>query len=203
MVQIKNWFVSVELEYTDKFWHSDHNAIAELDQNDTMHWNRHMDVTSMHHGGEMLSNQFIPSLAKSERRTFVLLFNNPSVCRNTRVRITFVSPPWVIGYSRLIETCLWCSSQVDSVKIEDQILQQVQNQHSCRNNIHGVGDRIKMMQCKKMWEGKDYHDVCYLFLFDATLLQSHNNEHIQIQIQILRTHANASPMVNPGNESWS
>jgi hypothetical protein len=31
MVQIKN-IISVELEYTDKFWHSDHNAIAELDQ---------------------------------------------------------------------------------------------------------------------------------------------------------------------------
>lgn len=60
MVQIKNWFISVELEYTDKFWHSDHNAIAELDQNNTMHWSTHMHVTSLHHGGQMLSNQLIP-----------------------------------------------------------------------------------------------------------------------------------------------
>jgi hypothetical protein len=31
--------------------------------------------------------------------------DNPSVCRNARVRIAFVSPPGIVCYSGLVETC--------------------------------------------------------------------------------------------------
>jgi hypothetical protein len=31
--------------------------------------------------------------------------DNPSVCRNARIRIAFVSPPRIVCYSGLVETC--------------------------------------------------------------------------------------------------